>query len=259
MSLRTKDRTQSILRLLAENGPMSVSHLSNELNVSEVTIRADLDLLQEAGKVVRFHGGARLAENSIKQEFNFQARKMLNLQKKKDIGQAAAALVESSDSILVDASTSALAMVAALRQRTDLYDVTIIPTGIWTAIELMGCTNFNILLPGGYLRHTSGSVTGRFARDFFSDLLIQKAFLGAWGVSATQGFTDSHLLEVELKKNILSRVKEIIVLADGSKFTQSGLAPYASAGEVSRLITDQTAPDEEIETLRKAGVIVTIV
>lgn len=259
MTALTDDRKLNIIELLAGKDSISVKELSQELKVSEVTIRADLDALEESGKVVRFHGGARLAENRYKQEFNFQTRKALNLTKKTEIGKAAAAMVVSNESVLIDASTTALAAAQALRRRDDLFDVTVMPVGIWTAIELMGCINYNVLLPGGYLRHTSGSITGLPAQDFFDGLIIQKAFLGAWGVSAEQGFTDSHLLEVELKKAVISRAKEIIILADGSKFQQTGLASYATIGQVTMLITDSSAPADEVEKIRKMGVEVVVV
>lgn len=150
-------------------------------------------------------------------------------------------------------------MTHELRNREDLKDVNVITTGIWTAIEMMGFDNFNVLLPGGYLRHTTGSITGLPAHDFLNGLIIQKAFLGAWGVSSINGLTDNHLLEIELKKNIISRVKEIIILVDGSKFTQSGLANYASLNQAAKIITDRTAPINEIKKIRKLGVEVIVV
>ena len=254
MRLPSEERRQSILDLLAARETLSVSEMSRVLKVSEVTVRSDLEALEESGKVIRYRGGARLLENRQKQEFNFQTRRLLNLEKKHAIGKAAADLVESNDCILLDASTTALAMAQCLRMNETLSDVTVMPIGIWTAIELMGCNNFNVLLPGGYLRHTSGSITGLPAQDFFNDLIIRKAFLGAWGVSSELGFTDSHLLEVELKKSIIGRAKEIIVLADGSKFRQTGLASYASMEQVTRLITDESAPQEEVERIREMGV-----
>ncbi|MDD1475307.1 hypothetical protein MEO41_29180, partial [Dolichospermum sp. ST_sed4] len=83
------------------------------------------------------------------------------------------------------------------------------------------------LLPGGYLRHTSGSIIGLTTSNFLSELIISKAFLGAWGISFKEGLTDTHLREIELKKFIVSRVNEIIVLVDGSKFHQTGISAYA--------------------------------
>ena len=163
-------------------------------------------------------------------------------------------MVSSFDSILLDASTTSLAMANALKMREELKEVTAIPLGIWTAIELMGFDSFNILLPGGYLRHTSASIAGVPTQNFFDNLMIQKAFLGAWGLSADIGLTDSHLLEVELKRLIVGKAQEVIILADGSKFFQTGLASYAKIDEVSTIITDHHAPKEEIGKIRDLGV-----
>jgi DeoR/GlpR family transcriptional regulator of sugar metabolism len=254
MNLHLDERKLKILELLSGRGVVSVKEMSNNLNVTEATIRTDLDTLAGIGKVVRIHGGAKIIENRIIQEYTYQTRKSLNSQNKKEIGKIAAGLVNSQDSILLDSSTTALAMAHALRNREELKDVTIIPTGIWTSIELMGYDNFNVLLPGGYLRHTTGSITGLSTMDFFNGLIIQKAFLGAWGVTSKNGLTDTHLLEIELKKNIISRVKEIIILVDGSKFNQSGLASYAKINQAAKIITDYTAPINEIKKIRKMGV-----
>ncbi len=251
-------RHQEILKILSDKENVSVSKLSELLNVSEVTIRADLNNLVKEGKISRTHGGARLIEERLRQEFTFQMRKNLNSSKKQKIGEAASQFVNTLDSILLDASTSALALAHALRSRNELKDVTVIPTGIWTAIELMGCQNINVLLPGGYLRHTSGSIMGLPTNDFLKDLIIQKAFMGAWGISYENGLTDTNLLEIELKKFIVSKVNEVIILLDGSKFNQSGLASYAGLNQISRIITDSSAPAEEIKKIRRAGIEVLI-
>ena len=236
---------------------MSVCELSRLLDVSEVTVRSDLNALARLGKLSRTHGGARLLEERLRQEYSFQTRKSLNSHMKHRIGEAAAELVASQDSILVDSSTTVLALAHALRGKTALKDVTVIPTGIWTAIELMGCENISVLLPAGYLRHTSGSITGLPTQDFFNGLIIQKAFLGAWGISLENGLTDTHLLEIELKKRIVEKVRDIIILADGSKFYQNGLASYAPVSQVRRIITDRTAPADVLSRIEAEGVAVT--
>ena len=161
------ERKLKILELIAGHDSMSVKELSRLLNVSEATIRTDLDVLEENGKIVRFHGGARLIENTYKQEYDYQNRKNLNFPKKKSIGAIAAKLVNNNDSVLLDASTTSLAMAQSLRNRDSLRDVTLIPLGIWTAVELLGYENFNIMLPGGYLRHASASITGVPTINFF--------------------------------------------------------------------------------------------
>src|ERR1035437_2268058 len=203
-------RHEKILKLLAGKENVSVSELSKLLDVSEATIRTDLNSLVKQGKVDRLHGGAHLVEERVRQEYSFQTRKSLNSQKKQKIGELASKFVDSLDSVLFDASTTVLAMAHALRKREELKDVTVIPTGIWTAIELMGCSNINVLLPGGYLRHTSGSITGIPTSNFFNSLIIQKAFLGAWGISSENGLTDTHLLEIELKSLLLVELRKYL-------------------------------------------------
>lgn len=251
-------RHQKILQFLAGKDSVSVNELSSLLDVSEVTIRADLSSLAELGKVARTHGGAKLLEERVRQEYSFQSRKNQHLEQKQKIGELASQFINSLDSVLFDSSSTVLALAHAIRNKTELKDVTIIPTGIWTAIELMGCQNINVLLPGGYLRHASGSIMGLPTNDFLGDLIIQKAFLGAWGISSEKGLTDTHLIEIELKKFIVSKVEEIIVLVDGSKFRQSGLSVYADINKVSKIITDKTAPAKEIKNLVKAGIEVLI-
>jgi DeoR/GlpR family transcriptional regulator of sugar metabolism len=252
-------RRQKILERLAGKESVSVRELSELLSVTEVTIRTDLNELAKLGKIARTHGGARLVEERTRQEYSFQTRKSLNHTAKQKIGDAAAAMVESLESILLDSSTTVLAMAHALRNRPDLKEVTVIPTGIWTAIELMGCQNINVLLPGGYLRHTSGSIAGLPTQNFFDGLNIKKAFLGTWGISLEAGLTETHLLEIELKKTILSKVKEVVILADGSKFYQTGLASYASLENIVTIITDKTAPADVVKDIRRRGVEVMVI
>lgn len=251
-------RHQKILGLLVGKESVSVNELSKLLDVTEVTIRSDLNGLVKEGKISRTHGGARLIEERVRQEHNFQTRKNINSNIKQRIGKAASSLVYSSDSILLDSSTTVLALAQALRASNEIKELTVIPTGVWTAIELMGSENISVLLPGGYLRHTSGSIMGLPTTDFLRDIIIKKAFLGAWGISMENGLSDTHLLEIELKKYIISRAKEVIVLLDGNKFKQSGLAPFADFNQISTLITDSSAPVSELEKIKEKGVTIMI-
>lgn len=251
-------RQHRILELLTEKEEFSVTELSDRLNVTEVTIRTDLNLLAEEQKVIRTHGKVRLLAERIKAENSFEIRKKQNFQQKLKIGKAASKLIKSHDTFLLDSSSTALTLATAIRERNDLIEVTAIPSGIWTALELMGINEINVLLPSGYLRHTSGSITGLPTKEFLKGLNIQKVFLGAWGISPVKGFMDSHLLEIELKKYIIGCAQEVIILADGSKFSQSGLATYASPDEVSTIITDDSTPKKLLDKFRKKGVEVII-
>ena len=109
------------------------------------------------------------------------------------------------------------------------------------------------MLTGGYVRHTTGSITGLPANDFLRSFNFHKAFLGAWGVTADDGFSDSHLLEVELKRFIVERAQEVIAVVDGSKFGRKALASYASLAQVNRIITDDSVPAKILTDFRLKG------
>ena len=247
-------RHKKILEYLTEKDDAAVSELSDLLNVTEVTIRSDLTKLSEEKKVIRSHGRVSLLGERIKAENSFDARKKQNLAQKVKIGKTAVNLINSNDTFLLDSSSTVLTLASAIRERSELKEVTAIPTGIWAAIELMGINDVNVLLPGGYLRNVSGSIIGLPTTEFLSGLNIQKAFLGAWGISAEKGFMDSHLQEIELKKYIIKCAEEVIILADGSKFGQLGLAAYANIENVTTLITDNTAPKEILNKIKNRGI-----
>jgi len=248
------ERHSKILELLLSGPSLSVQDLSEHLKVSQVTIRSDLTQLEKTGRVIRTRGGAMLAGERVRQEYSFSTRQQINATEKYKIGRLAAGLIGTFDSILLDSSTTAVAVAAALRERDDLEDVTIVPTGLWTAIEALASPNINVLLAGGYVRHTTGSITGMPANEFLKSFNFQKAFLGAGGLSPDQGASDSHLLEAELKRCIVEYAEEVIVVADSSKFGRKALASYATFDQINKIITDDQAPEEMLEVFRNQGI-----
>ncbi len=253
-----ENRQQKILELLANQESAAVSELSDLLGVSPVTIRTDLNHLAEQGQVIRTHGGARLAGERMRQEYTYATRQRINAEQKRCIGQLAASLVQSDEAILLDASTTAVAVGKALMQRTDLHNLTVVATGIWTALELLGTPHINVVICGGHVRATTGSITGTLTHDVLRGFNFRRAFLGAWGITLEEGFTDTPLMEVELKQIIVQKSQEVNVVIDGSKFGRLALASFASVDHVARVITDDSAPEESVAALRARGVDVRI-
>ena len=213
------ERQNQILDILSDRQVVTVTELADLLKVSTVTIRTDLNQLAEQRRLVRTRGGAMIVGEKTRQELTFAIRQQLNAAQKQRIGELAAMLVQSLDSVLLDASTTALAVGRALKQRSELTEVTIVTTGVWTALELLGAPQLNIILAGGNLQTSTGSITGSIARDALSKINIHKAFLGAWGLTLAQGLTDANLQEVELKQFIIERSREVIAVVDGSRHT----------------------------------------
>ncbi|MCB0175561.1 MAG: DeoR/GlpR transcriptional regulator [Anaerolineae bacterium] len=248
------ERQNQILDILADKQTVSVAELAESLNVSAVTIRADLNQLAEQGRLVRTHGGAMLVGEKTRQELTFATRQQLRGDKKVRIGELAATLVQTRDSIVLDASTTALAVGQALKNCQNLGELSILTTGVWTALELLGVSHLNIMLTGGSLRNTTGSIIGPIARDVLGKINIHKAFLGAWGVTVTHGLTDANLQEVELKQFIMERAQEVIAVVDSSKFGQVALATYAPLEKITRIVTDDGAPADMVAEFRARGI-----
>lgn len=249
-----EERQEKIVDLLIRQQSATVAEMSDLFDVSPVTIRNDLNQMAERGRLMRTHGGARLARERTRQEYSFTAQQQINAQEKQQIGRAAAALVRSGEAILLDASTTAFAVGQALKERSDLYNVTVVTTGIWTALELLGSSHLDIVLTGGHVRTAAGSIAGVIAHDVLARFNFQQAFLGAWGITTKEGLMDAPLAEVDLKRTIVSRCRELVAVADGSKFGRTSLASFASLQETTLIITGRSAPPEMLSELRTAAV-----
>jgi DeoR/GlpR family transcriptional regulator of sugar metabolism len=248
------DRHRKILDLLVSQNTVSVSELSDILGVSSVTVRADLNQLAEEGQLVRTHGGARSNSKRMRQEHTYATRQRINAEQKRCIGYLAASLVISDEAILLDASTTAVAVGRALMQRTDLQNVTVVTTGIWTALEMLGAPHVSVIISGGHVRETTGSITGELTKATLSGFNFARAFLGAGGISIEEGLTDTPLMEVEMKQVIIQRSQEVNAIVDGSKFGRVSLASFASIDEIDRIITDSSAPRDMVDALYNSSV-----
>ncbi len=248
------ERHQKILEILSNTQSVSVARLSEILSVSAVTIRNDLTQLEQLGRIQRTHGGALLAEDRTRLEFTFATRKASNAEAKRRIGELAARLVRSSDSILLDSSTTALAVGQALKRCTDLRDVTLVTTGVWTALEMLGAPGIQVYLLGGALRETTGSITGAISIEVLQQFHFNRVFLGASGLTLEEGLTDLPLAEVEVKRAVVARAQEVVAVVDGSKFGRLAVASFAAVAQVRRVVTDDTAPAWIVEQLRARSV-----
>ncbi|MBI5305432.1 MAG: DeoR/GlpR transcriptional regulator [Chloroflexi bacterium] len=254
MSATRRDR---ILELVQKKQSASVAELSKLLRTSQVTVRQDLNRLALAGLLVRTRGGA-LSTDRGNREFTFAARTRLDAEEKQRIGDLAASLAHSRDSIILDASTTALHVARALMRRQDLRDLTIITNGIHTALELASRPDYTTILTGGQVRATADSLIGTMVGDALTKMNATKGFFGARGISIEQGLTDANLQEINVKKAMVERCQEVIAVLDATKFGVVALASFAPLERVQRVITDQSAPAKIISALRARGVDVMI-
>jgi DeoR/GlpR family transcriptional regulator of sugar metabolism len=213
-----------------------------------------LDALAEQGMLVRTHGGAITPDRSDL-ELSFDVRRRFHSTNKRRIGAAAAAMVEDGEAIALDASTTALALAGQIKGRREL---TIITNGLVIAMALLEAPGVTVLMPGGFLRRDSASLTGPGGGEFVRQFNFEKGFFGAKGLTLEDGLTDVNSDEVIVKRDWVTHARQVIAIVDSSKWGRVGFAPFASIDEIDCVITDEGAPLDMVSALRDAGVVVVI-
>jgi len=252
------ERHNQIEAILREKQTVEVAELSAMLGVSPVTIRHDLNQMAEQGRLERTHGGATAIDHYLNGDHGFGQRKLLKANEKQRIAMLAASLIHPVEAILLDCSTTALAVGEVIKRQPDLGDLTIVSTGVHTGLAVVGTPGITTIMAGGVLKNVTGSITGSLVIDVLEKIHIHKAFLGAWGLTCEAGLTDTDLEETELKQRIVARCPEVIAVVDSSKLGRVGLARFAGLSEITRLVTDDGAPPQLIEEIRERGVEVLI-
>jgi DeoR/GlpR family transcriptional regulator of sugar metabolism len=250
-----RERQQHIARSVEEHGRVRVTDLAERFDVSEVTIRKDLRVLEAEGRVVRAHGGA-LAPGRSRPERAFEVRERLQRTEKERIGATAATLVIDGESIALDASTTALAMARALTARGGWVHLTVITNGLRIASELAGHRGITVAMPGGFLRSEALSVVGPLGSGLLERVNIQKAFMGAAGFTLETGLSDATDEEAQIKRLIVGAASEVVALIDHTKWGRSAFATFCPTDMLTAVVTDGEAPAAMTDTLRERLVVV---
>jgi len=249
--MTTYERRQSLLDILRKQPGLRIPELAVTLDISEGTVRNDLNALEQQGLLTRVHGGAVLHPQDQFQNNSFIRRHQQNAAAKLAIAREAAALVNDDASILLDASSTAYYFAKALSERRRLRVMT---NGFEVARELAQNTTNTVILIGGIVNNESSSVTGLLSEHIIEELHIQKAFLSCSGFSLERGMTEVHLAEAQLKRKVIESSQELFALVDSSKFGKEDLTSFARAEKINRLFTDQHLSSDWVERLRQAGV-----
>jgi DeoR/GlpR family transcriptional regulator of sugar metabolism len=253
--LSPERRREHILAHLNTRDRTSVGELSQILDVSEVTVRKDLDVLESQGVLTRVHGGA-IVSGRGRLELFFSAREHEHLEEKRRIAHAAAAFIQSGQRIFLDASTTALQVARQIKDREDLVVVT---NGIYTALELNFCAGITTIVVGGTMRHRSSSLVGSLNINSLQRLRVDIGVFGARGLTARDGLMESEISEAQLKQQMVSASGLVIGIVDSSKFGIVAFSAFALPHEIDRIITDEGAPALMVSELRERDITVTLV
>ena len=241
---------QEVLRMLETRDAVHVTELSKAFAVSEVTVRSDLSQLARQGLVARVRGGVRPLERG-QSELGFDFRLRLEVERKRAIAKAAAAMVDEGEAIALDSSTTAYYLALELRTKKELVVVT---NGLLIAAALADAPGISVLVTGGMLRLHAMSLVGDLGADALRTTAISKGFLGARGLSIDRGLMDLNPDEVRIKREMANVCEQVIGIVDGTKWHRSALLPFVSTEQLHALVTDTSAPVAEVEAWRERGV-----
>ncbi len=253
-----RERQAHIARIVEEHGRARVSDLATRFGVSSVTIRKDLLILEADGRVIRQHGGAIVPDRS-RPELAFEIRERLQQDEKSRIGAAAVDLVQDGESIVMDASTTALAVARRLRVRGGWSQLTIITNGLRLASELAGSSGITVLMLGGRVRWEAMSVVGQLGDGLFSRINVQKAFVGAAGFTIESGLSDATDEEAQIKRSMIAAAREVIAIVDSTKWERAAFATFCPTDKIDVVLTDERAPAPMLAGLRERGIDVRLV
>ncbi|MGF1713998.1 DeoR/GlpR family DNA-binding transcription regulator [Photobacterium chitinilyticum] len=238
-------RQNEILQIVNKRKRVQVTDLSDLVGVSGVTIRQDLNFLEQQGYLKRVHGAAMALQSD-----DVNARLEVRFDIKQQLANKAADLVAPNETVLIEGG-SANALLA--RTLADRGDVTIITPSAYIA-HLIRNSSANIILLGGVYQHQGESLVGPLTKLCIQNIHFSTAFLGIDGYHQDTGFTSRDMMRAEIAETIISKNRRNIVLTDSSKFGQIYPSSIGKTSEISILLTDDSAPTEDIETLKKQGV-----
>jgi DeoR family transcriptional regulator of aga operon len=236
MSSSMQQRRENILAQAYQHGRVEVSRLSAELKVSEATVRRDLHILADEGRLQLTHGGASVVAQS---DFSFLSKSVRNVDAKKTLGELACTLIQDGDQIFLDSGTTSFETASYLRSKKGL---TVIVNSIRTAQELTA-PGVQVLLLGGQYRPDRMDAVGPMAEASLEQLRGYRAFFGTDGLAMDFGPTSSDVESAAVISQAVDNARETVLLADSSKFGSPALYRIVKWNQVSTVVTERR-PDE---------------
>lgn len=244
------ERRNIILEKLQEEKKVVVSELSVMFDVSEETIRRDLDKLDREGLAVKSYGGATLNENtSIDMPFNIRKKK--NVTGKQKIADQIQKLVEEQEHIMLDPSSTAVFIARALKKREKL---TVITNSLEVMIELSDMPEWEVIATGGGMKGEYLALVGTRAVEELSSYYVEKTIFSCKGFDLEKGMTEANVLFAEAKQAMMRQAAITILAVDSTKFGKVAFAKVCDADEIDIVVTDERPTEEYIDFFAKHNI-----
>jgi DeoR family transcriptional regulator of aga operon len=247
--MRQQDRLGLILERLNSQTSVSVPELAVALEVSQASVRRDLQLLESQQLLSRTHGGA--VASGVLYELPMRYRGGQRHEAKRAIAKIAVQLLGADvTSVGLNGGSTTTEVARALAARTGLRVVT---NALNIATELAVRSNIDLVVCGGSARAESYELVGPLAEMTLANVNIDVAIIGVDGVNVTAGLTTHHEVEAQTNRCLLRAAERVIVVADSSKIGRRGFARISEIGVVSDLVTDTGVKDSDVTELERAG------
>jgi DeoR/GlpR family transcriptional regulator of sugar metabolism len=233
----SEERRNKILEILQHDKIIKIKDITDNFNVSVATARRDLDILQEQQYIKRIYGGAAPVTPSGTEPL-FYTREMKNKAEKIAIAKAAADLVEEGDTIVLDIGTTTLEVARNLKK---INNITVITSSLTIMNELAN-SNVTVYSLGGKIRPHELSMSGSITINALEQFCVQKAFIGAAGVTFNEGISDFNYEETQVRLMAIKRSKQSILVADSTKFGSNAFAITCPLEYFHTIITDVNLP-----------------
>jgi DeoR family transcriptional regulator of aga operon len=252
---KQENRLATIQKMLQQSGTVSVEELRAKLDVSVVTVRRDLDILEQRGLLRRTHGGAQAIEPLFYEPFrndrSFQAQVSRFAEEKRRIGRAAAELIQPGENIALTPGTTTTEVVRGIPLN---HNVTVVTNTVNIAMELSKRKDVNVFVTGGYLRGEWFSLIGPAATHAIENVVIHTLFIGADGIDPAWGATCFSPDEANLNATMVKHARRKVAVVDHSKFGVVAGWQICRAGDLDVLVTDNSATDEVIAPFKDIGI-----
>lgn len=241
------ERRNIILKKLAADGKVVVADLAKEFDVTEETIRRDLEKLDNDGLAKKTYGGAVKIEN-FNIDLPFNIRQQANTQSKEYIAQKLATLISDGDYIMLDASTTALQVIKKI---LDKKNITLITNSIEILLELCSKHDWNILSTGGALKEGGLSLVGYQAEKMISGFHVDIAICSCKGLDPENGITDSNERDAAIKKAFFASANRKVLAIDSSKFDRASFVKVCSLADVDMIVTEKEPSQAWLDRLKQ--------
>lgn len=244
------ERRNEILAKLQDENKVLVSDLSQYYEVTEETIRRDLEKLEQEGFAKKTYGGAILCDN-LSLELPYNVRKRTNVLGKQKIAKVVGKMIQDGDRIMLDSSSTALYIAKKIKNRKN---ITVITNSIEILLELSDKTGWKVLSTGGLLKEGALSLVGQQAERMIDNFHVDKVIISCKGIDKEYGITDSNEPDIQVKKHFMKAAKQRILAVDNTKFDKISFMKMGELSNFNMMVTDLPPDDIWMETINQSGI-----